>query len=765
VSGTLPNLGDTLRLKLLNATFGLAHSEVERRRGVDRLRGARSNSRERDGDAADAAQLDRALRAHITGLADAELDGLHRKLARNLLREVDRLMATHGSPPGKRPELERLALRPPWRHAERAPSSVGLISMPWMSPALPSIQLATLASALSEEGIESDVHELYVDYSVRIGLNLASHLGNLLGYLPEWVFSRHYYGPEHGNDLPEMIEARPLAEIPWSEVTILEALEPVTREYLDDMLAETDWSRYDVLGFSLTISQLGASMALARRIKLENPSVRIVFGGSQCAGPMGRAILRICPYVDVVVHIEGELVLPELVRRLREGRSLHGLPGTSFRRDGELVYNTDTDLYRPGPEKLPVDYDSYFRRLIRLGVVEKMNPWIPFESSRGCWYGQKVQCTFCGLHEIMKFRAWDADVVLAELERLYARYGVGRFYSVDLIMPREYLRTLLPEIVRREHDWMFFYEMKANLRRGELEMMAAAGVRWIQPGIESLDRNLLQLMKKGVTPAQNILLLKWSGELGIFCGWNLLYGLPGENDDSYSRMAELIPKLSHLQPPSGGGRFQLHRFSPYFDHPEQYRIRWTGAHPMFAYAFPVPKEDLDELVYLHEFAFESDANGPADSTPVEAVVRAWRRAHRDGARLEITEQPDGSSRISDARDVGRAPVEYRLSRAETDLYLYLDRNLTLRALVRDFEHDHAASFEALGGERGIHAGIERWVRDDLVVEIDDKVLGLALETARMTANRAGPANDGESIPYLETFAERVAASTPREVLT
>lgn len=623
------HLADPLRLALLHASFRLANEELGRRLNGEGRWEEGAAEHETSGDLGEAAQLAAALQRHLTGLDLPDLERLRTQLASSLLLEIDRRIAVPGEPPGERFDPARIPAQPASPNDSSTGPRVGLVSLPWMSPAMPSIQLATLASALDREGISSDVHELYVDYAVRIGLNLYNYLSNLLGYIPEWVFSRHYYGPEHGDDLSAMLAEHPLAEIPWPEFSdvILEALEPITRGYLDDLLEAVDWSRYDVLGCSLTISQLGASMAFARRVKRRHPGIKIIFGGSQCAGPMGRAILRICPYVDAVVHVEGELVLADLVRRIRGGHTLEGLPGVSYRGgDGDVVSGPAGGLYRGGKERLPLSYDAYFRRLVRLGLLGKMKPWIPFEGSRGCWYGQKVQCTFCGLHEIMEFRAWDAEVVLDELERLFSRYGIGRFYAMDLIMPREYHRTLLPEIARRGHNWMFFWEIKSNVRREELEILAAAGVRWVQPGIESLDTDLLRLMKKGVSPLQNILLLKWSQELGIYCGWNLLFGMPGETPASYERMTRMIPKLHHLKPPSGGGRFQLHRFSPYFDHPEEFGIRWTGAHPMFRYAFPVSKADLDELVYLHEFVFDSGTE-PVDASAAEAAAREWRLAH------------------------------------------------------------------------------------------------------------------------------------------
>jgi ribosomal peptide maturation radical SAM protein 1 len=326
------------------------------------------------------------------------------------------------------------------------------------------------------------------------------------------------------------------------------------------------------------------------------------------------------------------------------------------------------------------------------------------------------------------------------LERFQERYGVGRFYSMDLIMPREYLRTLLPQIAERGHDWMFFYEIKANMRRSELETLAAAGVRWVQPGIESLDADLLALMRKGVKPFQNILLLKWCQELGIYCGWNLLFGLPGESQASYTRMAELIPKLTHLQPPSGGGRFQLHRFSPYFEHPEAHGVHWDGAHRMFQYAFPVDKADLDQLVYLHDFTLDPALGEPVDTTGVEAAVQTWRRAHQSGANLALTELPDGDSVIVDHRNVEETPARRSLSPAETALYCCLDAGVAEKLLAENFRREHRATFEALGGESGIARLVAQWLVDDLVIRIDGKILALAVHANRMAPRREPPSS-------------------------
>ena len=92
--------------------------------------------------------------------------------------------------------------------------------------------------------------------------------------------------------------------------------------------------------------------------------------------------------------------------------------------------------------------------------------------------------------------------------------------------------------------------MKANLTREQVRLLADAGVRHIQPGIESLSDHVLALMKKGVTGLRNVQLLKWCKEYGIEVDWNILYGFPGETREDYRRFCACCrPSGSCKRPP------------------------------------------------------------------------------------------------------------------------------------------------------------------------------------------------------------------------
>jgi hypothetical protein len=235
-------------------------------------------------------------------------------------------------------------------------------------------------------------------------------------------------------------------------------------------------------------------------------------------------------------------------------------------------------------------------------------------------------------------------------------------------------------------------------------------------------------MKKGVSPAQNIQLLKWSEELGIFCGWNMLTGLPGGRQESYDRMAEMIPKLHHLRPPSGGGHFQLHRFSPYFEDQERFGIRWSGANRLFRHAFPVRREDLDELVYLHDFEYTGDFK-PVDTARLDAALKTWSAAYQKGESLRMTVSPDGTSQMVDTRG-GNGPTLHQLNVEETELYLSMDSAVRPVTLERLFAETHPASAAVLRRQEGIQALVNAWLNHGLAIEIDGRILSLAIYADR-----------------------------------
>lgn len=609
---------------------------------------------------------------------------------------------------------------------------VALVGMPWFWAHMPSIQLAIVKDIFARSGVESDVFEFYADFADQFGIDLYGNIANTGTFLGERLFSQFYF---------DELRREPLDSIPHLafdepeiEQHILRFGTPLVDHFLDSCIAERNWSEYDAVCLTLTAQQVGASMAFAKRLRSRHPDVPIIVGGAGCAGEMGGAVLEICSEFDIAVHGEAESIIPELVAMLRGERGLDGIHGISWRRaDGAVVTSDVTEMHAFGRPRGALNFDAYFERVKSLHHLGRLPSWIPFESSRGCWYGEKSQCTFCGLNEIIKYRQRDTSRLFEELDEYEKKYGKTNFFAVDLIMPRTFFADFLPQVIASDKNWTIFYEVKSNMRRAEVEMLGQAGVRWIQPGIESLDDHVLKLMRKGVSTAHNIQALRLSAEMGITVSWNLISNFPQETPEDYHGMAAFFRDLHHLDPPSGLAPFEVHRFSPFHEEPERHGVRLCGPHKKYEAVFPVDPALLQRLVYRFEYQLLRP-NSPdmvAAHDAVRDAVAAWKRAAARKARFEIEELADRSARLTDSRASDEARV-WTVPAEEAALIAFLDEMRPLVRLASDFALAEPGAHASLGGDDGVMAAVERLCEGGIVLRISG--MALALPTRKRSAD-------------------------------
>ncbi|HZA22670.1 MAG TPA: hypothetical protein VFA32_08720, partial [Dehalococcoidia bacterium] len=174
-------------------------------------------------------------------------------------------------------------------------------------------------------------------------------------------------------------------------------------------------------------------------------------------------------------------------------------------------------------------YAEFFEQCQR--HLPEADAWLPsnvvltYESSRGCWWGQKHHCTFCGLNgETMSYRQKSAQRLLSDVKTLVSASPTKRVCMTDNILPHNYFRSFLPRAPEEIPGVTFFYEVKANLSLQDVMTLKQAGVKMAQPGIESLSNACLQLMKKGVSAQQNISCCATPGPWA--CGWAGTFSTP-----------------------------------------------------------------------------------------------------------------------------------------------------------------------------------------------------------------------------------------------
>ncbi|MEH1098302.1 RiPP maturation radical SAM C-methyltransferase [Micromonospora sp. CPCC 205561] len=565
---------------------------------------------------------------------------------------------------------------------------MALVSMPFMGIYRPSIQLGLLGATLARAGFPVRTLHANLDFAALIGADeyslLAEHRGRLVG---DWLFSVAAFGdaaPDAGAAMPVEFAAdlahlgRPPTELRDRLVHLRESLVPA---YLDSLVLSYPWDRFRVVGFSSTYQQNAASFALARRLKQRWPWLITVFGGANFDGEMGPELVRTVDCIDLAVTGEGERALPGLLRALAAGTDPLRVPGVLGRVDGVVGGLPPAPPLELDDAAVP-DYTEYFQRAASLALLPaagRHRVWIPFESSRGCWWGARHHCVFCGLNGgTMRFRTRTAQRVRAELDTQARRYGSFRFEAVDNILDPAHLRELMPDLIEAGTGYELFYEVKANLTRAQTRLLAQAGVTRIQPGIESLSSHVLRLMRKGVTAAQNVNLLRWCRYYGIDVAWNLLWGFPDETVRDYTDQAAVLPHLWHLQPPGGAARIWIERFSPLY---AAARAGTDAVRPERSYGYVYPPEaDLDRIAYFFEHRPES---GLPDETyvPLARQVAAWTEAAAADPRPVLTyRSTPGYLQIHDGRYAGREGT-YTFEGPLAEVYLAcVDRPVTRSGL-------------------------------------------------------------------------------------
>lgn len=589
-------------------------------------------------------------------------------------------------------------------------TEVALVQMPFAGVERPSIALGIISAALKEAGISTRSVYANISFGDQVGLDVyrmveRAHFPNMLG---EWLFAMAAFGPRENqvdcadyqdacgrnlerNLLRSVLRYRGLNDTK----ELLSSLRKAALDFVEDQARIMLKLGVRVVGCTSMFQQHTASLALLRAIKRTNPSVITVIGGANCAGVMGLTTHRAFDWIDYTVTGEIDNYVAEFFGGLltssidRETPTLppnvlgphhRGQLGDTLVTDSNLTTNMDQI---PTP-----DYDDYFETLSESSNAKYILPSLQFESSRGCWWGVKHHCTFCGLNATgMSFRFKSPRKVKEELNYLSDRHSLRRFSSVDNIFTLSYFRTLLPTLASDPSKYEIFYETKANLTRDQVEMFARSGVRWIQPGIESLHDETLRLLRKGTTSDNNIQLLKDCLDCGVQPTWNLLVGIPGEHLEWIKYVRRLLPLLFHLPPPQCVVPIRFDRYSPYFEQSDQYDL-YLEPFECYGEIFPLNEMQLRDIAYYFEDTCGTSAHhrtGPwLDEVRKSArLISKWQRRYfsNNSPKLVFEDQGEAiviyDSRTGEGEDThlltGLSAKIYRLIQMPTKTSRILER--------------------------------------------------------------------------------------------
>jgi ribosomal peptide maturation radical SAM protein 1 len=603
-----------------------------------------------------------------------------------------------------------------------------LISMPFGSMTRPAIGISLLKAQLGRRGLSCDIRYLNLFFAKLVGWATYRELSELVPaslLLGDWIFREDLFGPDPERDRG-YLEGYLLGQgaLDPLSVELYSGCRRLATPFLEACMRSIAWEQYGIVGFTTTFQQTLASLALARRVKESHPHIHIVFGGANCEGVMGQELVRRFPFIDFAFSGESDWTFPALAEELLASPEgpLPALPGLIRRSASPTTSLSLPAVMVEDLDQLPFpDYSDFVDALETYGFPQELQVQFLIETSRGCWWGQRHHCTFCGLNgQGLQFRSKSPGRVLDELRYLVESYGAVTVWATDNILDTHYFETVLPGIRELGLKLHLFFETKANLRKEQLKVMREAGISWFQPGIESLNTHILGLMNKGCTALQNIQLLKWARQYGMAVTWNVLFGFPGETEGDYECMARYADAIVHLQPPSGARQIRLDRFSPYFNASGTYGLVSVAPYPSYRYIYPFESESLCRIAYFFTCEYSDSYDPIARAMPVLESVERWSQPESYSALYAIY----GSHVlvITDSRPHSQER-QHVLTGPESEIYLFCDRVRSLRSIR---EHTGKTWPDAGWAEKEIRRFLAQMVEKCLMLEENGFYLSLAV---------------------------------------
>jgi ribosomal peptide maturation radical SAM protein 1 len=550
-----------------------------------------------------------------------------------------------------------------------------LINMPFAEVTYPSLALGLFKTRFQNEGIPCDVEYLNILFAEMVGLENYSTIGQMTSlFAGEQMFAHTLFGNYVPDNTQYYVDV--VSKVSLDMQYRLQRMKTQVIPFLQYCLERIPWYSYDIIGFTSLFEQNLPSIALAYQIKRHFPNKIIVFGGANCEDTMGLTMHRCFSFIDYVCSGEADNTFPELVKRLIYGHSIHDLPGIVYRDNGKFIYTGKAPKIHE-LDSLPFpNYDEYFQRLRNSSLATWINPFLLLETSRGCWWGEKRKCTFCGLNgQNLKFRSKSTTRIIDEILYLTQRYNIPYIRAVDNVINLDYFKNLLPEIVKMNLNVQLTFEVRSTLQKHQIKMLAEAGVTYIQAGIENLSTHILKLMRKGTSALQNIQFLKWCKQYGIKSDWNIIFGFPGEVPDDYARCLEFANVLTHLDPPLGFGPFRMDRFSYNFDNASELGLIKLRPLNIYKYLYPFDEGTLFDLVYYFDFDYEEKIDDGGFLAPLTEQVLSWK----DRQHHLYSQSVNNQLLITDNRPVATS-TQIVLHGIRRYIYEYCDRIRSIKRI-------------------------------------------------------------------------------------
>lgn len=289
-----------------------------------------------------------------------------------------------------------------------------------------------------------------------------------------------------------------------------------------------------LIAFSCYIWNFEHNKLLAEHLRKCFPDAYILFGGHSVSNTSSD-LLTECPYIDFLIHEEGEIPFAELLLALVGKKDLSEVPNLSYRHNGKII-KTENKFYDvwdfPSPytsgifDKIMSDSDDVF-----YGIIE---------TNRGCPY----KCVYCDWgRQAKNVRLFPMEKVINDIKWLSAHkigycicadanFGIHeRDVEISDFLVRSKKETGYPSKIQfcftKNSDERVFEINKAMNECG-LSKGATISLQTLS------EKTLNDICRTNMSFSHYTELVRKYNESGIFTYTDMILGLPGETFESFT---------------------------------------------------------------------------------------------------------------------------------------------------------------------------------------------------------------------------------------
>lgn len=311
---------------------------------------------------------------------------------------------------------------------------------------------------------------------------------------------------------------------------------------------------------SMTGDQILGGMRFSRLIK-ELSNALVVWGGWHPTLLPEQTLLE--NEIDLAILGQGEISLRQMAIKLLDGQFPEGIPGTAYKRDGEVVVV---------PSEQFVDINTFPD--LDFGLLD-LNDYVfkPAYAQRCvgyfCSHGCPFNCAFCCVATVYGRRWYKKDVakIIEDLRMFKERTGIDSvtFDDDNFFVSREFAIEFCQAMKASGLELLWDTSAHAatflkHFSDDDVCLMYEAGCRQIYVGAESGSQEILDLISKGATVEDNLSFVKVLRRHGIVPMLSTMICFPINCGDDVGLTIDMVRRAKLIDP---NLRARIFFYTPY----------------------------------------------------------------------------------------------------------------------------------------------------------------------------------------------------------